>query len=318
MSLSCGLHLNAQQHLASPARVLRNAVLLAEPALQVCVLSRLQGSHEGLRAWNIGKVISVGSGAAAKPSAKAAAKGKGKAASKEDDWEDSEEASGAKKGGKARGGAKAGAKAGEKLVVKRYFRPEDISEDQAYKSSHFEIYASGASCFAYRCHCRCRCCRCWAGGCCKRRALRLLLPVLPQLCCRAKQPFSAPAQCFCAPLLRDVSQYVTYHLHHHPFHRAEEEVTVSVDDVEGQCRVVPKGYPTGERAGELMLVLDRAEEVPVCKQSSAVICKHCTGTLNRQTLHRARVVCSAHFPPFPHLPLPLRLLHLRVHSHLHT
>lgn len=30
---------------------------------------------------------------------------------------------------------------------------------------------------------------------------------------------------------------------------AEEEVTVSVDDVVGTCRVVPKGYPTSERAG---------------------------------------------------------------------
>jgi hypothetical protein len=200
--------LNAQQQLATPARILHNAVLLAEPALQVCVLSRLQGSHEGLRAWNIGKVISVGSGAAAKPSAKAAAKGKGKAASKEDDWEDSEEASGAKKGGKARGGAKAGAKAGEKLVVKRYFRPEDISEDQAYKSSHFEIYASGASCFAYRCHCRCWCCRCWAGGCCKRvRCACYCLCYHNFAADFWQQPLSAPAQCCCAAMWLDVSQY---------------------------------------------------------------------------------------------------------------
>jgi hypothetical protein len=27
---------------------------------------------------------------------------------------------------------------------------------------------------------------------------------------------------------------------------AEEELTVNVDDVVGRCRVVPKGYPTGE------------------------------------------------------------------------
>jgi hypothetical protein len=78
--------------------------------------------------------------------------------------------------------------------------------------------------------------------------------------------------------------------------------------------VVPKGYPTGERAGELVLVLNRAEGVHVCKQSSAVICKHFTGTLNRQTVFFALLTSL----PFLICPFPLRLLHLRVHSHLHT
>lgn len=98
-----------------------------------------QGSYEGLRAWGIARLVRVG---AAKPAAAAKGKGKGKAGSKEDDWEQSEEATG-KKGGKARGGRDAGDKLGA-LTVQRYFRPEDISREQAYKAASFyEVYASG-------------------------------------------------------------------------------------------------------------------------------------------------------------------------------
>jgi hypothetical protein len=96
-----------------------------------------QGSYEGLRAWGICRLVRVGG---AKP-APAKGKGKGKAGSKEDDWERSEEATGKK--GKARGGKEAGDKLGA-LAVQRYYRPEDISRQQAYKAASFyEVYASG-------------------------------------------------------------------------------------------------------------------------------------------------------------------------------
>lgn len=98
-----------------------------------------QGSYEGLRAWGICRLVRVGG---AKP-APAKGKGKGKVGSKEDDWERSEEATGKKGGGKARGGKEAGDKLGA-LAVQRYYRPEDISREQAYKAASFyEVYASG-------------------------------------------------------------------------------------------------------------------------------------------------------------------------------
>lgn len=71
---------------------------------------------------------------------RAPAKGKGKKGAAEDDWEE-EEGSKArgKKGGKTRGGDRLAG-----VTVRRYFRPEDISLEQAYKAgSYYEVYASG-------------------------------------------------------------------------------------------------------------------------------------------------------------------------------
>lgn len=120
-----------------------------------------KGSYEGLRAWGICQLVRLGA-----EEKKGGAKGKGKkGGSAEDDWEEAEgpKARGKKGGaGKARGGDRLAG-----LTVRRYYRPEDISLQQAYKAgSYYEVYAS------------------------------------------------------------------------------EEELTVSVDDVVGRCRVVPKGYPT--------------------------------------------------------------------------
>ena len=98
----------------------------------------LQGSYEGLRAWGICQLVRLGA-----EEKKGGAKGKGKkGGSAEDDWEEAEgpKARGKKGGaGKARGGDRLAG-----LTVRRYYRPEDISLQQAYKAgSYYEVYASG-------------------------------------------------------------------------------------------------------------------------------------------------------------------------------
>ena len=114
--------------------------LTLTPSLPPASRSRLQGSHVGLRAWGIAQLVRLGKVEKAEGKGKAA-KGKGKKG--EDDWEDSEEAGSNKGGGKGRGAAAAGDKVSA-LTVRRYYRPEDISREQAYKAASFyEVYASG-------------------------------------------------------------------------------------------------------------------------------------------------------------------------------
>ncbi|PSC75867.1 DNA (cytosine-5)-methyltransferase 1-like [Micractinium conductrix] len=125
-----------------------------------------KGSYEGLRAWGICQLVRLG--ADKKGADKKGADKKGKKAKKGSMGSDSEEEVEVevktKKGGKKGGDASKLAP----LTVKRFWRPEDISADQAYKAaSYYEVYAS------------------------------------------------------------------------------EEELSVSVEDVVGRCRVVPKGCPTG-------------------------------------------------------------------------
>jgi DNA (cytosine-5)-methyltransferase 1 len=127
-----------------------------------------KGSYEGLRAWGICQLVRLGAAEAKK--GKKGAKG-----SMGPDSEDEGETS--KKGkGKTRGGdGKVST-----LTVRRFYRPEDISQEQAYKAASFyEVYAS------------------------------------------------------------------------------EEELSVSVDDVVGRCRVVPKGYPTNISTFECAATFNR-------------------------------------------------------------
>lgn len=67
-----------------------------------------QGSYEGLRAWGIGQLVKLGA---------AGAKGK-----------DKEKAGGSSKGKEGKVAS---------LTVRRFWRPEDISKEQAYKASSY-------------------------------------------------------------------------------------------------------------------------------------------------------------------------------------
>lgn len=81
-------------------------------------LSLWQGSYEGLRAWGIGQLVRLG-------------------------------AAGPGKGGKAKDGDKAGkAKEGDKvasITLRRFYRPEDISKEQAYKAASYHEVRWGGS-----------------------------------------------------------------------------------------------------------------------------------------------------------------------------
>ena len=96
-----------------------------------------KGSYEGLRAWGICQLVRVGAAPATKAGGKAGAKGKGGKGKKGEEEGREERTRG--------GGAAKEGKVGS-LTVKRFYRPEDISREQAYKAgSYYEVYASGES-----------------------------------------------------------------------------------------------------------------------------------------------------------------------------
>ena len=79
----------------------------------------------------------VGAAPATKAGGKAGAKGKGGKGKKGEEEGREERTRG--------GGAAKEGKVGS-LTVKRFYRPEDISREQAYKAgSYYEVYASGES-----------------------------------------------------------------------------------------------------------------------------------------------------------------------------
>jgi DNA (cytosine-5)-methyltransferase 1 len=99
-----------------------------------------KGSHVGLRAWGVGRLVKLGA-ASAKPAPKKGAKKGGEASDDEDDK--SKDADFASKKGKGKAAAAGAANRVERIAVRRFWRPEDISLEAAYSAASFsDVYAS--------------------------------------------------------------------------------------------------------------------------------------------------------------------------------